>query len=174
MTILWYCNAIFKTTSKNNQWKWNKNKMAPSLEILIHRCALNDEKALNLLYQQSSGKLYALLLRMLSRKDIASWHECPGNDFCPFEWVKALGKSERVYGLPVITRRRQGNEKFGLHSKSAKNRDWFILEIKPSAVLVFRKDERQATATPINFQFECAKSTGYILSSVTTVLKRPR
>lgn len=41
------------------------------LEDLLYRCALNDEAALNNLYQRTSAKLYALVLSMVTRKDVA-------------------------------------------------------------------------------------------------------
>jgi RNA polymerase sigma-70 factor (ECF subfamily) len=42
-----------------------------TLEELLYRCALKDANALSALYKNSSAKLFALILRMVSRKDIA-------------------------------------------------------------------------------------------------------
>jgi len=45
--------------------------MAMTLEDLLYRCALNDEDALASLYKQTSAKLYALVLGMVIRRDVA-------------------------------------------------------------------------------------------------------
>ena len=42
-----------------------------SLEDLLYRCALKDGDALAILYQQTSAKLFALVLRIVARKEVA-------------------------------------------------------------------------------------------------------